>query len=49
LEYFQLQPGPQIGNLLEQVREAQVTGEIATKKEALDWVQRLLNSHTDQG
>jgi tRNA nucleotidyltransferase/poly(A) polymerase len=44
LETFHLQPGPQIGQLLEQVREAQVIGDITTKKEALDWVQRLLDS-----
>ncbi len=44
LEHFKLSPGPQIGQVLEQMREAQVTGEITTKKEALEWVQRFLDS-----
>jgi hypothetical protein len=30
-----LQPGPQIGELLEAVREAQVSGEVGTREEAL--------------
>lgn len=48
LELFRLQPGPQIGNILEQIREAQAAGEITTKQEALDWVQRFLGNHADQ-
>jgi len=35
LREFGLQPGPQIGELLEAVREAQVSGEIHTREEAL--------------
>ena len=42
LDTFNLQPGPQIGRLLELVREAQAAGEVATQQEALDWVQRFL-------
>ncbi len=42
LDRFGLQPGPQIGSILEQVREAQAAGEITTHEEALDWVQRFL-------
>lgn len=45
LDHFHLEPGPQIGDLLERVREAQVTGEITTTKEALEWVQRFLENH----
>ena len=37
-------PGPEIGRLLEAVREAQVSGEVATKEEALKLVQRILDS-----
>jgi poly(A) polymerase len=44
LDHFHLEPGPLIGELLEHVREAQVEGEIATKEEALEWIQRFLNS-----
>lgn len=42
LEDFGLPPGPQIGEILENVREAQVSGEITTTEEALDWIQRFL-------
>jgi poly(A) polymerase/tRNA nucleotidyltransferase (CCA-adding enzyme) len=35
LREFGLQPGPQIGELLEMVREAQVSGEVHTAEEAL--------------
>jgi putative nucleotidyltransferase with HDIG domain len=42
LDRFGLKPGPQIGQILEQLREAQATGEVATNEEALDWVQRFL-------
>ena len=44
IERFGLQPGPQIGMLLERVREAQVEGTISTYEEALEWVQRLLDA-----
>lgn len=37
-----LSPGPVIGRLLETVREAQATGEVATKEEALELARALL-------
>ena len=37
-----LPPGPQIGELLEMVREAQAAGEIQTPEEALDFVRKRL-------
>ncbi len=37
-----LPPGPQVGRLLELVREAQAAGEIATREEALTLARRLL-------
>ncbi len=40
LREFELQPGPRIGELLEAVREAQVTGEVATREEALAFVRQ---------
>ncbi|NDJ77357.1 MAG: HD domain-containing protein [Chloroflexi bacterium] len=46
LDQFALQPGPLIGDLLDQMSEAQVEGNLATRDEALDWVQRLLNGQT---
>ncbi len=42
LDVFGLEPGPPIGALLEQVKEAQIAGEITTQQEALDWVRRFL-------
>jgi hypothetical protein len=39
---FGLEPGPLIGQLLEQVREAQVSGEICSREEALALIRRLL-------
>jgi poly(A) polymerase len=39
---FHLRPGPKIGELLEAAREAQATGEITTKEDALALVQKLL-------
>jgi hypothetical protein len=37
-----LKPGHRLGELLEEVREAQAAGEITTKEEALDYVKKLL-------
>lgn len=42
LETFGLEPGPQIGELLEAVREAQVSGEVHSREEALALVRRHL-------
>lgn len=39
---FGLKPGPALGRLLEALTEAQATGEIATRGEALAWVKRQL-------
>jgi len=44
MEKFGLSPGPQIGELLEMVREAQATGEIKTAEEALGLVSKRLES-----
>ena len=45
IEAFGLKPGPQIGKLLDAVRERQATGHISSREEALDfarlWVKRL--------
>lgn len=44
---FGLAPGPKIGVLLEAVREAQASGEIATKEEALHFVRRGWDNATE--
>jgi poly(A) polymerase len=36
-----LQPGPRIGEILEELREAQAAGEVTTRTEALDFVKKL--------
>ncbi|MFP3975850.1 MAG: CCA tRNA nucleotidyltransferase [Chloroflexota bacterium] len=40
---FELPPGPKIGELLEEVREAQASGEIQSKEEALNFVRKELD------
>ncbi len=47
LKDFKLSPGPIIGEILEQIREAQVSGIVSTQQEALDFVRRLLNQKQD--
>jgi len=42
IEKLGLSPGPQVGQLLEMVREAQAAGEIQTAEEAIDFVTRQL-------
>jgi tRNA nucleotidyltransferase/poly(A) polymerase len=42
IEKFGLSPGPELGILLESLREAQVSGEINSKKEAIRYVGELL-------
>lgn len=41
---YGLAPGPEIGRLLEAVREAQASGEVATREEALSLVKRLIDA-----
>ncbi|MEK7777209.1 MAG: HD domain-containing protein, partial [Chloroflexota bacterium] len=42
--YFHLAPGPRVGRLLEAVREAQATGEVATREQALALAQEMLST-----
>jgi len=42
MEVFSLSPGPEIGRLLEEIREAQATGEIKERSEALEYVRTRL-------
>ncbi len=44
INIFSMSPGPQLGQLLEAVREAQASGEIATRDEALAYVRDHLLS-----
>jgi poly(A) polymerase len=42
IESFELNPGPQVGELLEKLREAQVSGEVNNQKEAFRYISELL-------
>jgi len=44
IDIFGLSSGPQVGQMLEAVREAQGAGEIETREEALTFIKRLLKS-----
>ena len=44
-----LAPGPLIGRLLEDVREAQAAGEVQTREEALAWARRAASAGTGEG
>lgn len=44
METFALKAGPVVGRLLEQIREAQVSGEVVTREDALAFVQRALSN-----
>ncbi len=47
IQQFGLPPGPQIGELLDTLREAQAAGEINSRGEALTLVSRALGRHAD--
>jgi len=42
INIFGMSPGPKIGEFLEQVREAQASGEVTTKAEALSYIRQRL-------
>ena len=43
---FGLKPGKQLGQLLEELREAQAAGEISTRQQGLDYIKKLLEEST---
>ena len=45
---FDIQEGPAIGWLLEQLREAQVTGEVRTREEALMLIENAVKDHLNE-
>lgn len=45
IDKFGLVPGPQVGKLLEAVREAQASGEIETEEDALDFIRKELGTN----
>ncbi len=48
MKEFKLPPGPAVGMLLDAIREAQATGQIATRQEALSLAKGLIkDNHLD--
>ncbi|MEE9198897.1 MAG: HD domain-containing protein [Dehalococcoidia bacterium] len=47
IKEFRLSPGPLVGRLLEEVREARASGEIATREQALALASRSLGVHCE--
>jgi poly(A) polymerase len=47
INIFGLSPGPKIGQLLEAVREAQASGEVTTKEEALAFIREHLSTKVE--
>jgi len=45
IEMFNLQPGPQIGQLLSSLQEAQAAGEVQTLEQAIEYVKTLLQEN----
>jgi len=48
IRIFGLSPGPKIGQLLEAVREAQASGEVATREEALAYIRDRLATKAER-
>jgi poly(A) polymerase len=42
MNIFNLEPGPKIGKLLEELKEAQAAGEVTTREQAVAYIKRLL-------
>ena len=49
MEEFSLAPGPLLGYLLEELNEAQASGSVSTRDEALDWLRGKLDLVEDGG
>ncbi len=47
INIFGMSPGPKIGGILEAVREAQASGELTTRQEALAYARDRLLSKTE--
>ena len=45
IRWFQLSPGPVIGQLLQEIEEAQLNGEIRTREEARRWLEKRLKDN----
>jgi hypothetical protein len=45
---FGLKPGPRIGEILEAIREAQATGKLSTREEALSFGREWLEEHANR-
>ncbi len=48
IKALELKPGPQIGRLLERIREAQIIGQVQTQEEALEFARRIMEEASDE-
>ena len=46
MQKFDLSPGPQIGAVLKAIREAQATGKVTTRDEALAFSRKWIETQT---
>ena len=49
IKRFNLAPGPQIGQLLEMIREAQADGQLETRAQAMEWIENYLRQVGETG
>jgi len=49
IESFKLNPGPKIGQILEAIREAQATGQVETREQALNLAKKLIEVRSIDG
>ena len=49
LQSLGIVPGPIVGRLLEEAREAQVAGQVVTKEQAIAWARRSLYGTAQEG
>jgi len=48
INIFDMSPGPKIGQILEAAREAQASGELTTRQEALAYIRKHLLTETEE-
>ena len=44
IKLFRLEPGPEIGRLLEELHEAQAAGEITNREQAVQYIRNILSA-----
>ena len=47
MEHFHMSPGPLVGMLLERINEAQASGEVASREEAIALAENTMKDHSE--